>query len=183
MNLSRRQQGLIVMMGLSVVGWLFDGIFFSRPKAAAAAQTAPAAAPARPVHGPDVATLLQILSGQAADVTVLKTPARDPFVPAAPLATLLRPPTIALSETPVADSAAPQAPPLARPARLLGVVLGTQPIAVLDGRPYPLKARVGDCLVAEIRRDRVILRPLNGEPDIVLFLLPPGVSPSSTEDR
>lgn len=182
MNLSRRQQGLIVMMGLSVVGWLFDGIFFGRPKAAAAAQTAPAAAPARPAHGPDVATLLQILSGQPTDVTLLQAPARDPFVPVAPLATLLRPPTV-LSETPITDSTAPQVPPLARPARLLGVVLGTQPIAVLDGRPYPLKARVGDCLVAEIQRDRVILQPLNGEPDIVLLLLPPGVSPSSTEDR
>lgn len=182
MHLSRRQQGLIALMVLSIVGWAFDGLLMGRPKAAAAAQAAPPAAAAQPPRGPDVSTLLRILSDRAPDTVATQVPTRDPFVPAAPLVALLRRPPVALETAPTADNA-PSVAPLARPARLLGVVLGAQPVAVLDGRPYPLRARVGDCIVEEIQRDRVVLQPLNGEPAMVLLLLPPGATQESAEDR
>lgn len=171
MRLTRRQRVLLGALGLAATVWLIDALAGSggpRPAAGNPA-AAPVAGPNGPVArwqsaGDEVARLVQHRYEPLAEDAAVW--ARDLFQPTPAMERALGP------ATPPAEPAAaapgppsePPRPGFAERHRLLGVMLGDVPVAVVDGRLLVPNSDLDGFVLVDVQRDYVVFeRRADGE--------------------
>jgi hypothetical protein len=125
-------------------------------EAAAPPQRLKESGPPAPLSGEDIAALLRRISAghdspPPLDLTDLT---RDPFVASAALRATVAGASGAHGETQAAETDVP----FEKRHRLLGVVMGPVPLAVIDGEPYRLGETIDGYTLIDVQREHVVLR-------------------------
>ncbi len=161
---------------LAALVWAFDAFTRGGPAAARGAQATPLAAPVLEIDWKQVGELVERLRRRdyepvADEATRLQ---RDLFVPSVTVLSALA-------------AAAPAPPPEPGPVearvsveegfrtrhKLLGVIVGKVPLAVIDDRLWPVGAELDGCRVIDIQRDYVVLQQIGTDIRATLRLEPP----------
>lgn len=155
-----RTRTLVVTLVLGLIGWSVDSLLrgSTRPRTAQAASAPPAssaAAPAARTPAPAPTALGgRLYESVAAQIAQNQ---RDLFSPTERIAELLSPPNAEPPPELAADEAALEPAPAAFADRhmLTGVVLGTAPLAVVDGLVMGVGEVLDGCRLTRIERDYV----------------------------
>ncbi len=123
---------------------------------AAPPQTPKQAGPPAPLTGEEIAALLRrTRAGHDVPPPLdLTGPARDPFVATAALRATTSGATDPDEQTQPAETDIP----FEKRHRLLGVVMGPVPLAVIDGQPYRLGETIDGYTLIDIQREHAVLR-------------------------
>ena len=171
-RLSPRQWVLVGALTLAGLVWAADALTRGGPPPAQAA-AAGSSTPTPIAEWADVERMVEQLTRLEYEsvAEALQTLDRDLFVPTDTVAQVLT----AADPAPEPESQqASEAEDFRSRHRLSGVVLGQMPVAVIDGRVYPLYAELDGYRLVEIRRDGVLLRKVSGDARILLTLQAPG---------
>lgn len=163
-RLTLRQRALFGGLALTGLVWAVDALSGrSGPAPLQAAQATPTAETAA-VPEPNVAQLVaQLTQAEYASVAdELERSQRDLFVPTtqveAAYAVKEGAPVAETPEHPGLVPAAASEPAFSAQHRLLGVLIGAKPLAVLDGHVLPLQAELEGYRLVRIERDYVLFR-------------------------
>ncbi len=177
MRLQRRHRLLLGALVLAVTIWLLDRLSGrTGPQPAQAKGNGTAPAPTTSLAWDDADALLRRLAALRADGDERRLPetARDPFQPSALLAQLLP-----ATEVPMPSGA--ESPPADTPGnfgarhRLAGVVLGAEPLAVVDDVVVGLGAVLDGHTLVAVERDAVVFEETATGVRVRLTLPGPGV--------
>lgn len=177
MRLQRRHRLLLGALVLAATIWLFDRLSGGAgPQPAQAQGNDSAPAPTASLAWDDVNALVSrvVALRQGGDERRLPETARDLFQPSALLAQLL-----AATEAPVPSAA--ESPPADTPGdfgarhRLSGVVLGAEPLAVVDDVVVGLGAVLDGHTLVSVERDAVVFEETATGVRLRLTLPAPGV--------
>jgi len=171
-RLSPRQWVLVGALVLAGLVWAADALTRGGPAPAQAA-AAGGSAPAPIAEWAEVERMVERLTRREYEsvAEALATLDRDLFVPTDAAAQVL---TAAGAAPEPESQQVSEAEEFRSRHRLDGVVLGQMPVAVIDGRVWPLYRELDGYRLVEIRRDSAVFQKVGGDARIVLILQAPG---------
>lgn len=161
MTASARKRGSVATLSVVALLWLLDLLSSgASPQPAAASGPAPASSGASAALTATPRDLSALLAEFGAERPPLPSPefARDLFAPDELLRARLTPPPPPVVELePSSQPAAPPEPDFASAHELTGIVWGPRPMAIIDGEPAGLGARIAGYRIIQIEREFVLL--------------------------